>query len=490
MFSNVFLGFLLLLLVFVLYYMTNQNNGRLLVLLFASCVFYGWFEWKFLFLLLFVILTDYLVARALARQEGKRQRYRLLLLSLIADLSILIVFKYFNFFASSFASLLNWFGIAVSPVHVDILAPIGISFFVFKSLSYTIDVYFRRIPPEKSFLRYAVSIAFFPQLLAGPIMRPREFLPQLQSSRPFDSGQMVRGLSRAILGAFKKLVIADSLAPLVMIAFDKPAIHSSMTLALGAIFYAFQIYADFSGYSDIAIGLGQMLGFRCVENFDRPYVAKSPSEFWRRWHMSLSTWLRDYIFLPVFYPLQRTFSRFVSSAKTADKWGYGTASMVTMLCAGLWHGAAWTFVVWGAIHGMLMSGQRLLLPSPRKRRFRKPPMRTAVSAFAFLITFTLVTLCWIIFRSSSLSTAAIYLKQLFAFTPTDWGAIPGTIGVVKGTILIIALIICEWAAQTRFLKQSLARPFSWLRLLASSAAVWAIALFGSLNGQPFIYFQF
>ena len=252
----------------------------------------------------------------------------------------------------------------------------------------------------------------------------------------------------------------------------------------------FKSTADFSGYSDIAIGIGQMLGYRCVENFDRPYLARSPSEFWRRWHISLSTWLRDYVFLPVFYPLQRFFSRFVSSERMADKYGYGMASLMTMFCAGLWHGAAWTFVIWGVAHGVMMAGQRLLLRSPRKRRFRSPPESVIVSILAFSSTFTLIVLCWIVFRSSSLSAAAIYLRRMFAFVQIDWRLVPGTFGVIKGVALIFTLIACEGIAHLQYVKQSLAKPYSLLRLVSSSAAIWSIALFGSLDGQSFIYFQF
>jgi alginate O-acetyltransferase complex protein AlgI len=284
--------------IFLPLYFLLKGKARLLLCLIGSYFFYGWWDWRFLSLIVFSTLIDYAVGLKLNKTEEQSKRYRLLLSSMIVNLGFLAFFKYFNFFIGSFAGLLESVGMNANIHSLNIILPVGISFYTFQSMSYTIDVYKKKIAVEKDFIRFATFISFFPQLVAGPIVRASDFLPQFQKDREFDWDRIIAGTSQILWGFFKKVAVADSLAPFVDQCFDAPGGFSSIHLLIGVVFYSFQIYCDFSGYSDIAIGLARILGFDFPQNFRTPYFSKNFSEFWKRWHISLSSWLQDYLYIP------------------------------------------------------------------------------------------------------------------------------------------------------------------------------------------------
>ncbi|MGE0323043.1 MAG: MBOAT family protein [Polyangiaceae bacterium] len=331
------LAFLAFFAAFLLPFFFTRGKARLVVCLVASYVFYGWWDWRFTGLLAFSTIVDFQVGKYLHATTDQAKRRRWLLVSLVVNLGLLGVFKYLNFFIDSAVEVSTALGLHASKKHLSLILPVGISFYTFQTLSYTLDIYRKQLEPEPSFVRFAAYVAFFPQLVAGPIVRAAEFLPQLRKDPRFDANRFESGMSLIAWGFVKKVVVADSLASVVDHRFRVPEAHDALSLGLGVFCYAFQIYADFSGYSDIAIGTARLLGYDFPENFRRPYFSTSFREFWRRWHITLSTWLRDYLYIPL------------GGNRTP---GYRTYRnlMLTMLLGGLWHGANWTFVVWGGLH--------------------------------------------------------------------------------------------------------------------------------------------
>ena len=398
--SLVFLGFITI--VFLVYprLRLQGQNGFLLV---ASYVFYGYWDWRFTSLLFTSTAVDFWVGQRLHTTGNQKHRKLLLLVSIIVNLGILGFFKYFNFFVDSAASVLAAIGFEPHLPVLRLILPIGISFYIFKTLTYTIDIYRGKLKPTENFIDYALFVSFFPQLLAGPIERAANLLPQISSPRHVTRENILTGLNLILLGYFKKVAIADTLAPIVGNIFDSPGGMSCGQLWTGVYAYTFQIYGDFSGYTDIARGISRILGFETMENFNAPYLSRSITEFWRRWHISLSTWFRDYLYVPL-------------GGNRSGKARTYVNLIITMFLCGLWHGAAWVFVLWGLLHGIYLIGHRIILWGNKPNLSRPRTLSGWVTDIVkMLLTFHLVALAWVLFRSSSLESALVYLEGLFRF---------------------------------------------------------------------------
>lgn len=470
------LAFLVFLPLFAAAYWATSGRIRLWVMLIASLIFYAWWDWRFVFLLLFSSLVDYSLGIFLENEQDDFLRKRLIVISIAINLGVLGFFKYFNFFVESAAQIGKSLGLQATYDALRIVLPVGISFYVFKTMSYTIDVYRRTEKAERDLLRFTTFVVFFPELVAGPIVRASRMLPQLQRDHRFSCERMVSGLSLVASGYVRKVAIADSIAPLVDIRFAHPEAHNALSLLLGVYLYAFQIYCDFSGYSSIAIGLARIFGFDFGINFDRPYFSRSFSEFWSRWHISLSSWLRDYLYIPL-------------GGNRGGTWPTIRNLMLTMLLGGLWHGASWTFVAWGALHGAYLVIQRFVAPFYQRavRAMRVPAL--ASNAFLVLLVFHLTCFGWIFFRASSFANAWQVLSGIGSFHGAHLADIDNRGRILKGVVMIGVLLLFEVAAflpkrdETR-----VTRPA--FRLAFVAACVWVVLIFGSFSGNNFIYFQF
>lgn len=465
---------------FPLYFLT-KGRGRLWLILLASYVFYGWWDWRFLSLIMISTFMDFNFGKLIGATEEQRRRKMYLIFSMIMNLGFLCFFKYFNFFIDSFVSMMHVIGLQPSVSSLQIILPIGISFYTFQSLSYTIDIYRREIPVEHNMLKFAAFIALFPQLVAGPIVRARDLLPQMNEDKPFSWDNINSGLGRVLWGFFKKVAVADSLAPFVDQIWADPGKFSSSHLSIGVIFYSFQIYCDFSGYSDIAIGLARMMGYRFVENFRTPYFSQSFSEFWTRWHISLSSWLRDYLYIPL-------------GGNRHGKLSTYKNNMLTMLIGGLWHGANLAFVFWGFLHGLYLIVQRIT--TPVWRRFVKLVRMPSVlnSAICMLTVYLLTVFAWIYFRSGSLGhhsfgTANQIIKGILSFNDFNWDSVFNKYQVLKGALLLTILLGVE-VTNLRFSLNNIQLYKPALRITMFACLLWLIALFGTFSSNAFIYFQF
>jgi D-alanyl-lipoteichoic acid acyltransferase DltB (MBOAT superfamily) len=471
--SLVFFGFITI--IFVVY-PRLQLRGQNIFLLVASYVFYGYWDWRFTFLLFTSTIVDYFVGQKIQSTDNQRRRKLLLLASIAVNLGILGFFKYFNFFVGSAASVLSAIGLESHMPMLRVILPIGISFYTFKTMTYTIDIYRKKIVPISDFVDYALFVSFFPQLLAGPIERASNLIPQIVAPRQINRMKVLTGLNLCLIGYFKKIAIADTLAPIVGKVFDAPDAMSSGQLWTGVYAYTFQIYGDFSGYTDIARGISRILGFETMENFNAPYLSRSITEFWRRWHISLSSWFRDYLYISLGGNRRgsvRTYANLI----------------ITMFLCGLWHGAAWTFILWGLLHGLYLMGHRMVMRE-NKADLSWPRNFTGWTKgiVKVFLTFHLVALAWILFRSSSLESAIVYFEGLFRFQQfTGFSA-----SVLFAGILMIALDLAQtWCGShtwltdrqdARFLRYTVAQ------MIILSAISAAIAHLGTIT--PFIYFQF
>lgn len=471
--SLIFLGFILI--VFAVYPRLRLREQNIFLLV-ASYVFYGYWDWRFSFLLLTSTIVDFWVGQAIQSSNSQRRRKVLLLCSISINLGILGFFKYFNFFVDSAASLLSAIGLHPHMPLLQVILPIGISFYTFKTLTYTIDIYRRKITPTKDFVAYALYTSFFPQILAGPIERAANLLPQISSPRRIARAQVFAGLNLILLGFFKKVAIADTLAPIVGKIFDAPGTMSSGQLWTGVYAYTLQIYGDFSGYTDIARGIALILGFKSMENFNAPYLSRSITEFWQRWHISLSTWFRDYLYIPLGGNQQGTGRTYANL-------------FITMLLCGLWHGAAWPFVIWGIIHGLYLIIHRIILAG------RKPdlswPQNLSGWVPCFLkifVTFHLVALAWVLFRSVSIESAWVYYQGLFSFQSVKGFS---TMVLFAG-ILIISLDITQtWIGTQTWIADI--KKFKIIRFgvaLIMLISIMAATIAHLDTVTPFIYFQF
>jgi len=456
------------LVVFCVYWSLRENRSRKLWLLVCSYIFYAAWNWKFLFLLMGSSLLDYVVGMMLARTENSRARRGWLMLSLGANLGTLAFFKYFNFFIASAATLLAWLGLPVSLHTLNIILPVGISFYTFHSMSYTIDVYRGKMRAVSNLLDVCCFIGFFPQMVAGPIVRARLFLPQLQSLRNFSNVDVRGALVLFLTGFIKKACIADALALSVDRYFTAPSSFDTVSAWIAVLFYAVQIYCDFSGYTDMAIACARLLGYELTINFRFPYFASDIAEFWTRWHISLSSWLRDYLFLSL------------GGARGTHLFAYRNI-MITMLLGGLWHGAAWTFVIFGALHGV-----GLVIHHEWKRLTRKVhALRAAIWWIACPLTFYFVCVTMIFFRSGDLSRAGTTLRSFVLFG----GSGLEQLGVWKLWIFF-ALAFLHWLNFHGTFSTWWRRGPDPVFAAAYGCAAATVLLFIPQHYTPFIYFQF
>ena len=388
---------------FIIYWIVSKRIGmRNLIILLASYIFYAWWDWRFLSLIIFSTVLDFYLGQKIYKEKISIRKRFYLICSLIANIGLLGYFKYFNFFIDSFVDFIELFGMRSNLSSLNIILPVGISFYTFQTLSYTIDVFRGEFKPTKNIIEFAAFVSFFPQLVAGPIERARNLLPQFTKYRKFSFANAKVGLSQIIWGFFKKIVIADNCAIFVDQIFGNYGELSSFYLILGSVLFAFQIYCDFSGYSDIAIGMSRLLGFDLMTNFKYPYFSRDIAEFWRRWHISLSTWFRDYLYIPL------VGSRVGFSRKIGN-------TFAIFLVSGMWHGANWTFLIWGALNAiyfipLLIQGKNrnyldVIGSEDLKNTFKEIPL--------VFLTFLMTCFAWIFFRSESVSDAWLYIGAIF-----------------------------------------------------------------------------
>ena len=506
--------------IFLPLYFFLKGKERLLLCLFASYFFYGWWDPRFLTLTAFSTIVDFYIGKTISETKEQKKRKRLLIISMVVNLGFLAFFKYFNFFIGSFQDLLMSVGYHGSMHSLNIIIPVGISFYTFQSMSYTIDVYNKKIAIEPNFIRFATFISFFPQLVAGPIVRASDFLPQFQEDRKFEWDRVTAGTGQILFGFFKKVAVSDSLAPFVDQCFDAPGGFSSLHLLIGVFFYSFQIYCDFSGYSDIAIGLARVMGFDFPDNFKTPYFSKNFSEFWTRWHISLSSWLRDYLYIPlggnrggslgswlvisVFMVLTIfltgwwwlillygmlggvMYAYMKRSQENRVKSFTYLNNMATMLLGGLWHGASWAFVFWGFLHGLYLIIQRLAGPvwNDFLNKIRTPQF--IQNALAMLMVYFCTCFAWIYFRATDFEVANQIIIKIGSM---DSFGVINKFWIVKG-FLVIGILVAIELANIRFTFWKVIQENPTFRVVSFAFLLWMIAFFGSFGGNSFIYFQF
>lgn len=453
---------------------------RMWLCLISSYIFYGWWDWRFLFLVLFTTSLDYTLGVLIEDTDDAKKKRRLLIISVFANLGFLGFFKYFNFFIDSFASLAKSVGVEPHWHTLHILLPIGISFYTFQSMSYTIDVYRKEIKPERDFFRFAAFVSLFPQLVAGPIVRARDFLPQFREDKKFSWARFQEGTAQILWGFFKKVAIADSIAPFVDQVFNAPESFGSLHLLIGVVFYSFQIYCDFSGYSNIACGLAHMMGFDFPWNFRTPYFSKNFSEFWTRWHISLSSWLRDYLYIAL-------------GGNRGGKWFTYRNLMLTMIIGGLWHGANWAFVFWGFLHGSYLVVQRLTGPALGRLENTIKMPKFMQNGLDILIVYFFTCLAWIFFRAGaapdSFGISWKIIHGIISLEGFSWDAVINKFQVIQGVASIGILLFAEVIHQRINLQHlSVSNPI--FRVASFAILFWLIEFLGTFDSNSFIYFQF
>jgi len=472
--------------VFSLYYSFSNEKTKLQnsLLLIASYVFYAWANWKILILLIVTTVCFYDLGIVVYEAKTDKRKQLFTVLAIIIGLGTLLYFKYTNFFISSFKVLFESIGLQTNMHTFKILVPVGISFYTFRLLSYVIDIQRGKYEPTKDFTAFAAYVAFFPCIMAGPIDRPNLLIPQLKEKRTFNSVLAVDGLRQILWGAFKKMVVADNIAPIVNQIFNFQDTMPANRLLLGAVFYSFQMYGDFSGYTDMATGIAKLLGFRVTKNFNFPLFAQNIADFWRRWHISLTSWLTDYIFMPL-------------NIKWRN-WGNGgmiLAIIINFVICGLWHGADWTFVLWGFYHGLLfipiiLSGAMFKKNKIITNRWNLP---TANVFGKMLLTFFLVTMGLIIFRAESISQAYSYISRLFStslFSLNIGEYDVGRIEVVLSSFVILVLLCIEWWGRNgEYALSGLGIKQKWIRYSLYYFILFFVLVYKGTE-HPFIYFQF
>ena len=475
MLFNSFEYFLFLPTVFLLYWFifNKQIKWQNLLLLVVSYVFYGWWDWRFLSLIVFSSFVDYFCGLAIEKAKQQNIKKRWLSLSMLVNLGFLGVFKYFNFFSSELSTACSALGYDVDALTLDIVLPVGISFYTFQTMSYTIDVYRNKLKPTKDIFAFFAFVSFFPQLVAGPIERATNLLPQFYKKRKFNYNQATDGLRQILWGLFKKIVIADNCSIIVNQVFDNQADYSGSSLFIAAIFFAFQIYGDFSGYSDIAIGTARLFGFNLMQNFAFPYFSRDIAEFWRRWHISLSTWFRDYLYIPL-------------GGSHGGTWMKVRNTFIIFIVSGFWHGANWTFIIWGALNAVYFLP--LLLRNKNRTNLNVAAegqiLVTFKEAVQILTTFLLTILAWVFFRAASVGDAFNYIysmlsKSLFTLPTID----------LKPLAFIGILIFVEWLQRHNQHGLEKVSKSLFIRWSTYALIIFLIILFGA-QSQSFIYFQF
>jgi alginate O-acetyltransferase complex protein AlgI len=455
----------------------NKNNIQNILLLFASYYFYACWDFRFLFLLIFSTVLDYYSGIKIAEAKNKKIKKVWFWLSISINLGFLGVFKYYNFFAESFSDAISLLGLHANLWTLKVILPVGISFYTFHGLSYVIDIYKERIKPEKNFTNYSVFVSFFPLLVAGPIERATHLLPQIHNKKKFDYSKTIDGLRQILWGLFKKVVIADNCAQYADMAFNNYTECSGSTLILGAVFFAIQIYCDFSGYSDIALGTARLFGIELLRNFAFPYFSRNIAEFWRRWHISLSTWFRDYLYIPL-------------GGSKGSTWVRVRNTFIIFIVSGFWHGANWTFIIWGLLHALFIIPS-ILLKTNRNNLDIVAYNKTWPSLKEFFLmafTFGLTVFAWIFFRSESLSKSLYIISSIFSKTTLT---IPNIKDQYSLFILVVLFFIIEWKGRLQqFAIANLWLNYSiYVRWTIYILMILAILNFNEAPSQ-FIYFQF
>lgn len=463
--------------VFIVYWSINRYKllNQNILLLLASYVFYGWWDWKFLFLIFASTLVDYGIGLKLANTDKQSQRKLLLAFSMLFNLGLLGVFKYFNFFIENWVEFMQLLGLNSNLTSLQLILPVGISFYTFQTMSYTIDVYRKELAPTRDFVSFAAFVSFFPQLVAGPIERAKNLLPQIQTKRIFNYEQAMQGLGLVIWGLFKKVVIADTCAIYANEIFDKSESMDSLSLILGSVYFAFQIYGDFSGYSDIAIGIAAMLGIKLMRNFNYPYFARDIAEFWRKWHISLTTWFKDYLYIPL-------------GGSRGSKTMQIRNVLIIFLVSGFWHGANWTFIAWGAINAAYFV-PLLIFGLNRKNQgnIEIENLRSFfTTAIKITITFTITCIAWVFFRAENIKHAVHYLVDLFSFRSFEIKYLGIERNNIEALFLIVFFVFLEWLMKNK--EVPLQGRFRILYYALVSILIMVLGVFSS--PESFIYFQF
>lgn len=468
--------------VFLLYWFATGKKLKLqnILLLVSSYFFYASWDYRFLFLLIFSTFLDYFTGIKISEAKNQSRKKIWLWISIFVNLGFLGVFKYYNFFAASFATGLSLLGIRADFWILKVILPLGISFYTFHGLSYVIDLYNNRIKPERNFINYSVFVSFFPLLVAGPIERATHLLPQIIKPRTFHYSKAVDGLRQILWGLFKKIVIADNCAEYANIIFKHPTNYSGSTLVLGALFFTFQIYCDFSGYSDIAIGTARLFGIDLLRNFAFPYFSRSIAEFWRRWHISLSSWFRDYLYIPL-------------GGSKVGTWLKIGNFFIIFLISGFWHGANWTFIMWGLLNAIYIMPSIILKTNRNNlETVAQGKIFPTIKEFiSIAVTFGLTVFAWIFFRADSVKQAVGYISKIFSRSLFSIPNFPGIENILPIIILTIAFFIIEWFGRER--QYAIADlGLNWYRPLRWSfyyIIIFAIYYFAGKE-QQFIYFQF
>jgi D-alanyl-lipoteichoic acid acyltransferase DltB (MBOAT superfamily) len=464
--------------VFIIYWLLGSKRVTLqnVLIVIASYIFYGWWDWRFLCLIFFSTLIDFTIGLLLETQKKQSYRKTLLLISVFVNIGLLGFFKYFNFFLENFKHAFSLFGNTLDIKSLDIILPVGISFYTFQTLSYTIDIYRKKIKPTHDFIAFSAFVSFFPQLVAGPIERATNLLPQFYKQRKFDYQNAIDGLRQILWGFFKKIVIADNCAKFVNLIFDNYQNYSGSTLVLGGVLFAFQIYGDFSGYSDIAIGTSRLFGFSLNQNFAFPYFSRDIAEFWRRWHISLSTWFRDYVYIPL-------------GGSKGSKLKVIRNVFIIFLVSGLWHGANWTFVFWGGLNACYF------LPLLLLKRNRKnietvashAVLPTLKEVLQMAITFSITVFAWIFFRAENISQAFEYISRI----PTRALLKLPKVHPTYLFLLLLVFIVIEWVGRNKkhALQNFLTRKPRVIRWGFYYVLIILMYVYNT-GEQEFIYFQF
>ena len=476
------LEFIIFFLIFFFsYWFIFNKNIKLqnLLILCSSYFFYAWWDWRFLILIIISSFTDYLIGIQIENLKNKIYKKRALILSLFVNLGILLVFKYYNFFIDNFKIVLEKMNLQTNPDLINIILPIGISFYTFQTLSYTIDVYNNKISAHRDSISFFAFVAFFPQLVAGPIERAKNLLPQFLIKRKFNYDFAISGCRLILIGLFKKMVIADNISLIVDPIYSNPNDFLGFPTLLATIFFAFQIYCDFSGYSDIAIGLARLLGFKLMTNFNTPYFSKSLTDFWRNWHISLSTWFKDYVYIPL-------------GGNRISKKKMHLNIIITFLLSGFWHGANWTFLIWGAIHGF-----GLIIEKNFSLKLKNNFVLDSLRIFS---TFSIVCLAWIFFRSETFSDSILIFNNLFVdildYTNYDIMSLKfrgiglKPIDLIKCVLFIILLIFIELSSKSKKI-MNIFNSNKFIRYSGYYFILILIIFWGTrFSGNNFIYFQF
>lgn len=477
MLFNSFIFFIFLLVILPIFYLLPNKKTKNTFLLISSYFFYGYWDWRFCILLAISTIVDFTLGLKLKSENNLKKRRLILLSSIIINLGILGFFKYFNFFIGSFETLIKFSGKSLDFLHLNIILPVGISFYTFQTMSYTLDIYKKKLEPTSNFIDFALFVSFFPQLVAGPIERAKKLLPQLSYKLSPTKDQITKGVVLIITGLFRKVMIGDTAGRIVDHIFAEPELYMSFELICGLILFSLQIYADFSGYSNIARGTAKLLGVELMKNFEQPYLSRNITEFWRRWHISLSTWLKDYLYISLGGNRKSKLRTYINL-------------MLTMLLGGLWHGASWNFVIWGGLHGIYLAIHKIVSKGNKfEERFVYTNIRSLTKyLFSMLLTNVLVLFTWLFFRAKDTTTLNVFFNKMVNW---EFGDLTLRFLTITTTFLIMSLLI-DWF-------EYYTRRHTFLLMIPSKAVTAGILtamLFVTFTFMfqseplPFVYFQF